>query len=61
MQFEVLGQQYFLKYLDDEERWFLFRPGTHGIEQIPIQEDSAQSGFEGVIIPFGEEGKSTIN
>ena len=59
MQFEVLGQQYFLKYLDDEKRWFLFRPSPNGIEQIPVEEDSAQPLFGGVIIPFEEQ--STIN
>jgi hypothetical protein len=61
MQFEVQGQQYFLKYVDDEERWALFRPGPHGIEQIEVEEDSAQPMFGGVIIPFGEDGQSTIN
>jgi len=61
MQFEVQGQSYFLKYLDEEGRWFLFRPGAHGIEQIPVEEDSAQPMFGGVIMPFGEEGKSSVN
>ena len=61
MQFEVLGQPYFLQYIDDEGRWFLFRPGPRGIEQIPVEEDSAQPMFGGVIMPLGEEGKTTIN
>ncbi len=56
MRFEVNGQPYFLNYLDEEGRWILFRPGPQGIEQIPIEEDTAQSAGAGVIIPFGEEG-----
>ncbi len=59
MQFEVQGQQYFLKYLHEEQRWALFRPGPRGIEQIPVEEDSAQPLFGGVIIPSEEQG--TIN
>ena len=61
MQFEVNGQAYFLNYLDDAGHWVLFRPGPRGIEQIPVEEDSAHPLFGGVIIPFEEEGPSTIN
>ena len=61
MQFEVKGQSYFLNYLDDEERWILLRPSFAGIQEIPVEEDSAQPLFGGVMIQFGEEGQGTIH
>lgn len=61
MRFEVNGQAYFLNYLDEEGSWFLFRPGVRGIEQIPVEEDSGQRLFGGIIIPFEEEGNSKIH
>lgn len=61
MQFEVKGQSYFLNYLDDEGRWILLRPSSAGIQEIPVEEDSAQPLFGGVMIQFGEEGQSTIH
>ena len=61
MQFEVNGQAYFLNYLDDENHWVLFRPGLRGIEQIPVEEDSPNPLFGGVIIPWGEAEQNTTN
>ncbi len=55
MRFEVNGQPYLLNYLDEEGRWILLRPGPRGIEQVAIEEDSAQAASAGVIIPFGED------
>lgn len=39
MQFEVNGQAYFLHFVDDEGRWYVFEPSDKGIQRIPVYVD----------------------
>jgi hypothetical protein len=60
MQFEVNGQNYFLHFSDEEKQWVLFRPVGDDVEQVEIEDDTAQSKLLGGIIPFGSD-RGTIN
>jgi len=40
MQFEVNGQAYFLHFVDDEGRWYVFEPSDTGIQRIPVYVDA---------------------
>ncbi len=60
MQFEVNGRNYFLHFSDEEKQWVLFRPVGDDVEQLEIEDDTAQSKFGGVIIPFGSD-RGTVN
>ena len=61
MQFEVNGTNYFLHFSDEEKQWVLFRPAGDDVEQVEIEDDTAQSKFGGVIIPFGSDDRGTVN
>jgi len=45
LRFEVNGREYFLAFLEDERRWFLFSANQKGVERIPVYMDSAK--YEG--------------
>lgn len=61
MQFEVKGQNYFLQFLAEEGRWFLFKPGRRGVERFAIADDTPSSEYGDVIIPLEYEGRETVN
>ena len=39
MQFEVNGTQYFLTFVEDERRWYVFSPTVSGVRRIPVYVD----------------------
>ena len=41
MQFEVNGQDYFLNFVEDERRWFVFAPSPTGLQRIPVYIDAS--------------------
>ncbi len=41
MQFEVNDQMYFVNFVPDEGRWYLFSPTEGGIIKIPVAMDAA--------------------
>ena len=41
MQFEVNGEDYFLNFVEDERRWFVFAPSPTGLQRIPVYVDAA--------------------
>ena len=41
MQFEVNGEDYFLNFVEDERRWFVFAPTPTGLQRIPVYIDGA--------------------
>lgn len=45
MQFEVNGQAYFLHFVDDEGRWYVFEPGEKGIQRIPVYVDERMGDY----------------
>jgi len=45
LQFEVNGQEYFLAFVEDEKRWFLFSPRNQGMLRLPVYVDALK--YEG--------------
>jgi hypothetical protein len=45
VQFQVNEQNYFLDFIDEEQRWFLFKPTLSGIEVMPVVSDDAPGLF----------------
>ncbi len=40
MQFQVKGQEYFLAFVEDEGRWYVFAPSGDGLQRIPVYVDA---------------------
>jgi hypothetical protein len=41
LQFEVNGEDYFLNFIEDERRWFVFAPSPTGLQRIPVYIDGS--------------------
>ena len=46
LQFEVNGKQYFLAFVEDERRWYVFSPTPQGMHRIPVYIDAPVAGGE---------------
>ena len=57
MQFEVENQTYFLDFVPDEGRWYVFSPTEDGLIKIPVAMDAGP--FENFAFA-PEEGKKRI-
>ena len=57
MQFEVNDQMYFVNFIPDEGRWYVFSPTDDGMIRIPVAMDAAP--FENFTVA-PEEGKKRI-
>jgi len=55
LQFEINGQTFFLTFVEDERRWYVFVPGAKSVERIPVYVDAVK--FEGP----GGLGKNSFN
>jgi hypothetical protein len=42
MQFEVNGQDYYLKFVEEENRFYVFRATESGIDRFPVYVDAAK-------------------
>lgn len=42
MQFQINGQEYFLAFVEDERRWYLFAPKPDGVQRIPVYVDAVK-------------------
>ena len=42
LNFQVKGQEYFLAFVEDERRWYLFAPREQEIERFPVYVDAAK-------------------
>lgn len=40
MRFQVKGKEYFLAFVEDERRWYLFSQGAEGLDRIPVYVDA---------------------
>ncbi len=49
MQFEVNGQAYFLNFVDDEARWYVFAPTPAGLRRIPVYVDGPKYERFGIL------------
>ena len=45
MQFEINGQTYFLTFVEDERRWYVFVPSAKSVERILVYVDAVE--YEG--------------
>ena len=36
MQFQVNGEDYFLKFVEDENRFYVFRATENGVDRFPV-------------------------
>jgi hypothetical protein len=43
LQFEVNDQMYFLNFVEDEGRWYVFRPSGSGVIRIPVEMEATHS------------------
>ncbi len=57
MQFEVNGQNYFLAFVEEERRWYVFAPTPAGVRRIAVYIDAPEASK----IVLAEEGKPTIS
>ena len=49
LQFEVNGQPYFLAFVEEERRWFVFAPTTSGVRRIPVYVDAVKYEKPGIL------------
>ena len=42
MNFQVKGQEYFLAFVEDERRWYVFAPSGQGVQRIPVYVDAGK-------------------
>ena len=40
VQFQIKGQDYFLAFVEQERRWYVFSPTAQGINRIPVYVDA---------------------
>ena len=55
MNFQVKGQEYFLAFVEDERKWFVFAPGTEGVQRIPVYMDAAKTE-RSAVFEVGKDG-----
>ncbi len=48
MRFEVKGKEYFLAFVEDERRWYVFSPGAQGLERMPVYMDAPKAERAGL-------------
>jgi len=49
LQFQVKGKDYFLAFVDDERRWYVFAPTAQGVHRIPVYVDAAKYERAGIL------------
>ena len=42
LQFQIKGQDYFLAFVEQEKRWYVFSPTPEGVHRIPVYVDAAK-------------------
>jgi hypothetical protein len=49
LQFKVKGQDYFLAFVEQERRWYVFAPTAQGLHRIPVYVDAEKYGSLAVL------------
>jgi hypothetical protein len=49
LQFQIKGQDYFLAFVEQEKRWYVFSPTAQGINRIPVYVDAVQYERAGIL------------
>ena len=42
LQFKIKDQDYFLAFVEQEKRWFIFAPTAQGVHRIPVYVDAVK-------------------
>jgi hypothetical protein len=49
LQFKIKDQDYFLAFVEDEKRWYVFAPTEQGVHRIPVYVDAVKYEKSGVL------------
>jgi hypothetical protein len=49
VQFQIKGQDFFLAFVEQEKRWYVFSPTPEGIHRIPVYVDAVKYEMPGVL------------
>ena len=49
MQFQIKGQDYFLAFVEEEKRWYVFSPTSQGVHRIPVYVDAVKYEKQGIL------------
>jgi hypothetical protein len=49
LQFQIKGQDFFLAFVEQEKRWYVFSPTAQGINRIPVYVDAVQYERAGIL------------
>jgi hypothetical protein len=49
LQFQIKGQDFFLAFVEQEKRWYVFSPTAQGINRIPVYVDAVKYERPGIL------------
>ena len=49
LQFKIKDQDYFLAFVEQEKRWYVFAPTSEGVNRIPVYIDAAKYKQPGIL------------
>jgi len=49
LQFQIKGQEYFLAFVEQEKRWYVFAPTLQGVHRIPVYVEAVKWGAPTVL------------
>ncbi len=49
MQFQIKGKDFFLAFVEQEKRWYVFSPTAQGINRIPVYVDAVKYEQAGIL------------
>jgi len=49
LQFKIKDQDYFLAFVEQEKRWYVFAPTSEGVNRIPVYVDAVKYQKAGIL------------
>jgi hypothetical protein len=49
LQFQIKEKEYFLAFVEDEKRWYVFAPTAEGMQRIPVYLDQVKYDKAGLL------------
>jgi len=49
LQFRIKDQEYFLAFVEQEKRWYVFAPTVQGVHRIPVYVDAVRYEKSGML------------
>jgi hypothetical protein len=49
LQFKIKDQDYFLAFVEQEKRWYVFAPTSDGVNRIPVYVDAVKYEKPGIL------------